>query len=66
MTTIFEYFSNRCMKAPPSSEPSQYSSPCPAANANTDNRLRHQPFFWLILKAVEALQTQNVNAMTKT
>ena len=54
------------MNEPPSSEPSQYIRPCPAANAHTNNMLRHQPFFFSMLKAEEATQTQKVNAMTKT
>ena len=56
---------NLYMKVPPSSAPSQYISPCPAANAHTNSMLRHQPFFFSTLKAVEATQTQKVNAMTK-
>ena len=56
---------NLYIKVPPSSAPSQYISPCPAANANTNSMLRHQPFFFSTLKAVEATQTQKVNAMIK-
>lgn len=58
--------SNLYINVPPSSEPSQYISPCPAANAHTNNILRHQPFFFSILKAVEATQTQKVNDITNT
>ena len=58
--------SNRFINVPPSNEPSQYISPCPAANANTNSMLRHQPFFFSTLNAEEATQTQKVNAMTKT
>ena len=66
ITTTFANPSKRCMNVPPSSEPSQYISPCPAAKAHTNKKLRHQPFFFSMLKADEATQTQKVNAMTKT
>ena len=56
---------NLCMKVTPSSAPSQYISPCPAANAHTNSMLRHQPFFFSTLKAVEATQTQKVKDMMK-
>ena len=55
---------NLYIKVPPSSAPSQYIRPCPAANANTNSILRHHPFFFSTLKAVEATQMQKVNAMT--
>ena len=58
--------SNRFINVPPSNEPSQYISPCPADNANTNSMLRHQPFFFSRLKAEEATATQNVNDITKT
>lgn len=64
-TTIFEYFSNRCINLPPSNEPSQYISPCPTAKTQTNSILRHQPFFFSILKAVAAMQTQKVIDMMK-
>ena len=57
---------NLYINVPPSSEPSQYINPCPAANAHTNSMLRHQPFFFSRLKAVEATQTQKVNDMMKT
>ena len=65
-TITLAKLSNLFMNVPPSSEPSQYISPCPAANANTNSMLRHHPFFFSTLKAVEATQTQKVNAMTNT
>jgi len=55
---------NLYMKVPPSSAPSQYISPCPAANAQTNKKLRHQPLRFSMLNAVEAVHIQNVNAMT--
>ena len=58
--------SKRFINVPPSNDPSQYISPCPAANAHTKSMLRHHPFFFSTLKAVEATQTQKVNAMTNT
>ena len=58
--------SNRFMNVPPSNEPSQYISPCPAAKAQTNKKLRHQPLRFSMLNAVEAVHIQNVNAMTKT
>lgn len=66
MTTTLAKPSKRCMNVPPSKEPSQYISPCPAAKAHTKSMLRHQPFFCSTLNAVEATQTQKVNAMIKT
>lgn len=65
-TIIFAKPANLYINVPPSSEPSQYMSPCPAANAHTKSMLRHHPFFFSTLKAVEATQTQKVNAMTNT
>ena len=65
-TMTLAKLANLYIKVPPSSEPSQYIMPCPAANAHTNKRLRHQPFFFSTLKAVEATQMQKVNAMTKT
>ena len=55
---------NLYIKVPPSSEPSQYSSPCPAAKAQINKKLRHQPLRFSMLNAVEAVHIQNVNAMT--
>ena len=55
---------NLYMKVPPSSAPSQYIRPCPAANAQTNKKLRHQPLRFSMLNAVEAVHIQNVNAMT--
>ena len=57
---------NLFMKVPPSSEPSQYISPCPTANTQIHTMLRHQSFFFSTLNAVEATQTQKVNDITKT
>ena len=65
-TIILAKPSKLFMNAPPSSEPSQYISPCPAAKAQMNKKLRHQPLRFSMLNAVEAVHIQNVNAMTKT
>ncbi len=65
-TITLAKLANLYMNVPPSNDPSQYISPCPAAKAHTNNMLRHQPFFFSRLKAEEATQTQKVNAMTNT
>ena len=63
-TMTLAKLANLYMKVPPSSAPSQYISPCPAANANTNKKSRHQPLRFPMLNAVEAVHIQNVNAMT--
>ena len=64
-TTTLGKPANTPMKVPPSKDPSQYISPCPAANAHTSIMLRHQLLFLSRLKAVEATQTLKVNDMMK-